>query len=141
MSKAAIPKGPLSRAERLAGLAAAARTTRPTLIGLADKTLATADASIVQYPEAYIAPLTLRTSVGSSEMGSAVVTRCSVAIDDRTGFGLVLGWDRQACLAAAVLDGWGGQTVDDLARAALAAEQQARQRETDLVRMTRTEPA
>jgi alpha-D-ribose 1-methylphosphonate 5-triphosphate synthase subunit PhnG len=141
VSKAAIPKTPLDRAERLAGLAAAARTARPVLIDLADQALAAADAVIVEYPEPYAAPLTLRTAVGESDMGAAVVTRCAVTIDGRTGWGLVLGWDRHACLAAAVLDGWGGEMADALAREALAAEQQARQREASLVLLTRTEPA
>ncbi|MGW3949556.1 hypothetical protein ACWEKM_00970 [Streptomyces sp. NPDC004752] len=141
MSKAAIPKTPLDRAERLAGLAAAARTARPALIDLADEVLTAADAVIVEYPEPYAAPLTLHTAVGESDMGAAVVTRCTVRIDGRTGWGLVLGWDRRASLAAAVLDGRGGEKTDALAREALAAEQEARQQETDLVLLTRTEPA
>ncbi|MER6526119.1 hypothetical protein [Streptomyces sp. NPDC001508] len=139
MSKAAISKTPLDRAERLAGLAAAARTARSALLDLADRTLAATDVVIVEYPEPYAAPLTLHTAVGDSDLGAAVVTRCTVTIDGRTGWGLVLGWDRLASLAAAVLDGQGGEMADTLAAEALAAEQLARQQEAGLVLLTRTE--
>lgn len=139
MTEAAIPRISLNKAERLAGLAAAARTARSALIELADTVLAATDAVIVEYPEPHAAPLSLQTAVGEAGLGAAVVTRCTVKIDGRTGWGLVLGWDRLASLSAAVLDAWGGEGVDDLAREALGAEQQARHQETDLVLLTRTE--
>lgn len=131
----------MDRAERLAGLAAAARTARQALIDLADTALASHDAVITEYPEPFAAPLMLQSAVGTADTGAAIVTCCTVTLEGRTGRGLVLGWDRRASLAAAVLDAWGGDPVETLARDALTAEQLSRQQETDLVLLTRTETA
>lgn len=111
--------------ERAEALAAAARIMRPDLVALAEE-LATGDVTLVHGPQPQTIMLELEGPTGAFCLGETVITSCTARVDGADGHGWVLGFDREAALAAAVCDAAAGDRVEALAGAARRAEQAER---------------
>ncbi len=123
--------------ERSAALAAAARTQREALIGLADALLFTIPAQVVSAPAAGSLMVELENAAGAFCFTEVVVTTAEVSLDGSNGWGCVLGFDREAALAAAILDARPDARLDDFLATALASEAAAREREASALVRTR----
>ncbi len=123
--------------ERSAGLAAAARVRRDGLLALADRELASADAEIVAAPAPGSVMVELENAAGAFCFTEVVVTTASVRLDGAPGWGCVLGFDREAALAAALLDAHPSGELEELLRVALQVERQAEAREAQALAGTR----
>lgn len=125
--------------QRAEGLAAAARTLRPELVGRAEA-LARAEAVEVTRPPAPGSlMLELASPVGRFCFTEVVVTTSEVRVGGRAGWSCVLGYDEEAALAAAILDASAGAEVEGLARRALDAETQRASEEAVAVAGTRVD--
>ncbi|HTV73977.1 MAG TPA: phosphonate C-P lyase system protein PhnG [Candidatus Acidoferrales bacterium] len=114
--------------ERSAGLAAAARLWRDDLIALGERVLDAASVEVTAMPAPGSVMMELAGEIGSFCFTEVVVTTASVCVDGASGWGCVMGYDREAALAAAVLDARATDEVESFAKAALAAEEEERMR-------------
>lgn len=109
------------------GLAAAARVRRAELIALADDVAEHAPVEVLDAPAAGSIMLELESSVGSFCFAEVVVTTARVRVDDRNGWGCVLGWDAEGALASALCDAVADERAARVARSALEDEARARE--------------
>lgn len=129
---------PDSAKERLsAGLAAAARVKRLELLDIAERIAGSAQVAVLQAPSASSVLVELGTPIGAFCFTEVVVTTASVRVDQASGWAAVMGFDQEAALAAAVADAVDSAEVRELARSALALEDEERARTATLMAVTR----
>jgi alpha-D-ribose 1-methylphosphonate 5-triphosphate synthase subunit PhnG len=113
--------------ERSAGLAAAARVRRAELIALGDEIAAGAVAiDVIDAPAAGAIVVEVESGAGAFCFTEVVVTTATVALGESLGWCCVMGYDREAALAGALLDAIRDGRVEALAQQALADERAAR---------------
>jgi alpha-D-ribose 1-methylphosphonate 5-triphosphate synthase subunit PhnG len=112
--------------ERSAGLAAAARVRRDALIALAEEIASAPSVEVIEAPAPGAIAVELETPAGAFCFTEVVVTTATVALGESIGWGCVLGYDREAALAGALLDAARDGRVEALARASLADERATR---------------
>lgn len=83
-----------------------ARADAAAVTSLADEVLAVTEVSVVHPPEVGVLPMQVREPVALHRwlLADVLATRATVAIGDDLGWGMRLGDDRAAALAAAVCD-------------------------------------
>jgi alpha-D-ribose 1-methylphosphonate 5-triphosphate synthase subunit PhnG len=123
--------------ERSAGLAAAARVQRDELLALAGSLLAGAEVELLAPAEPGTIMLELESPAGTFCFTEVAITTARVRLDGAEGWGCVMGFDREAAVASAVLDAQPSAAVVRLAQAALEAERTARDTQTRGVARTR----
>lgn len=119
------------------GLAAAARVRRDDLLDLAEQLASSQAVAVVEPPRGGTVMVELESPVGPFCFTEAVVTTALVTVDEREGWGCVLGWDEEGALAAALLDAAGAEAAAQLAEAALEDERGARELTQRAVAATR----
>ena len=122
---------------RSAGLAAAARVAREELLDLAEATASEDAVTVVSAPAAGGVMIDVETHAGAFCACEVVVTTASVRVRETNGWACVLGFDREAALAAAILDARPDVAVETLAADALAREAAARAAEDAALAGTR----
>lgn len=124
------------------GLAAAARVRRERLLDLAEAALAEAvDVQVLEAPEPATVMARFATGRGEQCVAEVVLTPTRVRIDGRQAWAVVLGWDEQAALAAAVVAAQRPESAMELAHAALEAEAEHRRAARETLAATRMEVA
>jgi alpha-D-ribose 1-methylphosphonate 5-triphosphate synthase subunit PhnG len=123
--------------ERSAGLAAAARVYREELLALAGRTLTGAGVELLAPAEPGTIMLELESGAGTFCFTEVAITTARVRLDGADGWGCVLGFDREAAIASAVLDAQPSGAVVRLAHGALEAEREARETQARGVARTR----
>ncbi len=129
--------------ERSEGLAAAARTQRAEMIALADRVLEDCTCEVLQPPAAGTVMLEFESEIGAFCFSEVIVTTASVRVAHVAGWGCVLGFDREAALATAVLDAEAARGSEStaqvmrLATESLASERRERERRARAVVRTK----
>jgi alpha-D-ribose 1-methylphosphonate 5-triphosphate synthase subunit PhnG len=123
--------------ERSAGFAAAARTHRRELLALASRILAEGEVELLAAPEPGAIMLELESRAGAFCFTEVAITTARVRLDGAEGWGCVMGFDREAAVACALLDARPSGAVVRLAETALEAERRARAAQATGVARTR----
>jgi alpha-D-ribose 1-methylphosphonate 5-triphosphate synthase subunit PhnG len=124
---------------RAEGLAAAARTLRAELLEHAETQARARAVDVLRSPAPGSVMLELDSPVGRFCFTEVVVTSAEVRVEDREGWGCVLGYDEEGALAAAILDASAGADVERLAGRALDAESRQADEEARAVGQTRVD--
>lgn len=125
----------------LEGLAAAARVLREDLLALAAAVLDRCDPSVIEPPEPRTVMNHFAADRGQQCLGEVVVTTARVAESGRSSWSIVLGWDEEGALAAAIVGLGDPSLVRELGTRALRIEDEQRQETAQMVAATRMEVA
>lgn len=124
------------------GLAAAARVRREQLLDLAEAALAEAgDVQVLESPQPATVMARFAACRGEQCVAEVVLTPARVRVDGQQAWAVVLGWDEQAALAAAVVAALRSESAKELAREALGAEAEHRRAAWKTLAATRMEVA
>ncbi|HEX4211698.1 MAG TPA: phosphonate C-P lyase system protein PhnG [Candidatus Dormibacteraeota bacterium] len=124
---------------RSEGLAAAVRVHRDEVLQEAVAVVRRSRVEVIRPPAAGSVMLELDSPVGSFCLTEVVVTSAEVRVDGGTGWACVLGFDEEAAVAAAILDGSAGPTAERLAEAALTEEAEQAEEEARMAAATRVD--
>lgn len=124
------------------GLAAAARVVRGRLLELAEEVLSPGHSvEVLEAPEPSTVMGRFAAGRGEQCVSEIVVTTARVRAGTAQAWAVVLGWDEEAALAAAIVAATNPEAAQDLSGIALREEAEQRREKSSAVVATRMEMA